>query len=111
MRHEFSKRVKLDAFMRCGGKCERCGTVIRHGNGPEYHHKYKPATEPGSDTLDNCEVLCKKPCHFTITRTETIPRQAKDRRVFEKRIGARDKKGWGFSGWRKFDGTIVWRDQ
>lgn len=95
MRHEFPKAVKLAAWTRSNEHCERCGNRIRTGNGPEYHHKYNPATEPGSNTLDNCEVLCRKPCHATITATETIPKQARDRRVFEKRIGARSK-GRGF---------------
>jgi hypothetical protein len=59
-RYEFDKETKTAAWERCGGRCEMCGNPIRDGNGPDYHHKYKPATEPGANMLDNCEVLCKR---------------------------------------------------
>lgn len=108
-RYEFSKDVKLKAWLRSNGVCEcGCGNRIEHGNGPEYHHRYLPATDPGSDSLDNCQVLRKRPCHDLITHTETIPMQAKQKRTLEKRINARSKRG-GFRGWRKFDGTPVFK--
>jgi 5-methylcytosine-specific restriction protein A len=104
MRYEFPKLVKLERWLKVDGKCERCGAEIRPGNGPEYHHKYKPAREPGSNTLDNCEVLCRKPCHATITAMETIPQQSKNKRVFEKRIRARQsRRGFRRPGGVKFD--------
>lgn len=108
-RYEFSKKVKLEAWQRSEGYCENCGGKIAGGNGPEYNHRYLPATEPGSNTLDNCQVLCARPCHRLITDTETTPTRAKGKRVHEKHINARDKGG-GFRGWRKFDGTPVWRN-
>ena len=108
-RYEFSKQVKLAAWERCKGICEcGCGNRIELGNGPDFHHAYLPATQPGSHTLDNCEVLRRKPCHAVITAETTIPMQAKSRRTIEKRINAREKRG-GFRGWRKFDGTPVWK--
>lgn len=108
-RYEFSKKTKLEAWLRSKGICEcGCGMKIEHGNGPEYNHRYKPATEPGSDTLDNCQVLRKRPCHRLITDKETIPMQAKQKRTFEKRINARDKRG-GFKGWRNFRGEPIWK--
>lgn len=88
-RYNFSVETKRQAWARCGGKCENCGNPIRDGNGPEYHHQYLPATEPGSDTLDNCQVLCFRPCHRVITDTETTPKRAKAKRVLDKRIGLR----------------------
>ena len=92
-RYEFSKQVRLSAWIRCQGHCEcGCGMRIEVGNGPSYHHAWKPATEPGSDTLENCLVLRETPCHKAITAEETIPMQAKQKRTLEKRIRARDKR-------------------
>lgn len=107
-RYEFSAETKRNAWKRCGGRCEHCGNEIRSGNGPDYHHRYKPATEPGSNDLDNCQVLCSRPCHRSITDTETTPKRAKAKRVLDKRIGARTKRQ-GFRGWRRFDGSVVWK--
>ena len=81
MRYEFSKALKLAAWERCGGICEcGCGEKIEVGNGPNYHHAYLPATERGSNTLDNCEVLRQRPCHALVTAKETRPMQDKSRR-------------------------------
>lgn len=92
-RYEFSKKVRMSAWIRCQGNCEcGCGMRIEVGNGPAYHHAWLPATEPGSDTLENCLVLRERPCHQAITAEETIPMHAKQKRVLEKRIGARDKR-------------------
>lgn len=91
-RYEFSDNIKAQAMLRAKGHCEDCGAKIVLGNGPEYHHRYLPATEPGSNTLDNCQVLCNRPCHKKITATETIPKQAKDKRVYAKSIGLRKSK-------------------
>ena len=107
-RYNFSDETKRQAWARCGGLCEGCGNPIRAGNGPEYNHQYLPATEPGSNTLDNCQVLCSRPCHRVITDTETTPKRAKAKRVLDKRINARSKRG-GFRGHRRFDGSIVWK--
>lgn len=96
-RYEFSKETKIKAWHRCGGICEcGCGVKITQGDGPEYHHRYLPATDPRSTTADNCQVLRKR-CHRVVTDTETTPRRSKRKRTFEKRIGARDKGG----GFRK----------
>jgi hypothetical protein len=35
---------------------------------------------------------------------------AKANRVRAKRLNTTKKKSGGFRGWRKFDGTIVWRE-
>jgi hypothetical protein len=92
-RYEFSKETKLLAWERSGGRCEcGCGEKIYGGNGPDYHHRYLPATEPGSNTLDNCQVLRRTPCHRLVTDEETTPTRAKSKRVHAKHINARDKK-------------------
>jgi hypothetical protein len=107
-RYNFSDKTKREAWARCDGLCEGCANPIRAGNGPEYHHRYLPATEPGSDYLENCMVLCSRPCHRVITDTETTPKRAKTKRVSDKRIGLRQTRQ-GFRGWRRMDGTPVWK--
>ena len=107
-RYEFSPETKRQAWARSNGRCESCGNEIRTGNGPEYHHRYKPATEPGSNDLDNCQVLCRRPCHRLVTDTETTPKRAKAKRVLDKRINAKPRRT-GFRGWRRMNGEIVWR--
>ncbi len=111
MRREFPKKVKLAAWDRCGGKCDRCGNKIVAGNGPEYNHRL-PDYLGGEPTLENCEVLCIKPCHRTVTSEQDRPVIDKARRVMEKRIGVRSRKsrpmpGSRASGFRKrMDGSV-----
>lgn len=106
IRREFSKKVRIAAWERSGGHCEKCTAKIYGGNGPHYDHVL-PDALGGEPTLDNCQVLCKT-CHGGKTSGEDVPRIAKAKRGHEKRIGARDKRG-GFRGWRRFDGSVVWR--
>lgn len=106
-RFEFTAKTKLEAWARCKGICEHCGNKIYGGNGPEYHHRYLPATEPGSNTLDNCEVLCARPCHRVKTDKETTPRRAKGKRIIEKRANAKPKTKWPKRPMRSFG---AWRD-
>ncbi|AEH79687.1 HNH endonuclease [Sinorhizobium medicae] len=60
MAREFSKKVRAEAFLRCGGKCQTCGSVLKVGEG-EYDHIVPYALSEDS-TLSNCQVLCV-PCH------------------------------------------------
>lgn len=94
-RAEFSKSTKLAAWERCAGKCE-CGCGQRIIGTPEYDHYPVPAALGGSNELDNCRVLQRR-CHRVRTAEHDVPEIAKSARVFEKRIGARDKRG----GFRK----------
>lgn len=59
-RREFSKKVRAEAFLRCGGKCEFCHAVLKTGEA-EFDHRIACALG-GEATLDNCQVLCI-PCH------------------------------------------------
>lgn len=86
-RKEFSKRVKLAAWLRCGGICEcGCGVKIISGDGPEYHHADEDFFG-GEPTLENCRVLRRR-CHDAISKKRR-PAIDKTRRTFEKRINAR----------------------
>lgn len=106
MRQEFPKSVKLAAFERCAGRCE-CGCGLKIIGTPHYDHYPIPAAINGPGTLDNCRVLDPKH-HRQITAEKDIPEIAKSTRIYEKRIGARTKRG-GFRGHRRFDGSIVWK--
>lgn len=59
-RVEFSKRVRVEAFARCGGNCEGCGARLKVGSG-EYDHRI-PYFMTRDSSLSNCQVLCT-PCH------------------------------------------------
>jgi hypothetical protein len=111
-RREFTKTVKLDAWNRCGGSCERCTARLYPGKF-DYHHD-KDDTFGGAPTLDNCVVLCDS-CHSTITR-DRAPIIAKSNRVRARHLGARRPKyrwphGKDSPTKRKLDGTIVRRNR
>ena len=93
-RHEFPKKVRLDAWDRSAGNCECCGVKIL--GTPHYDHHPVPAGIGGPATLDNCRVLDSK-CHRVATLEHDTPAVKDTTRIFEKRIGARDKRG----GFRK----------
>lgn len=105
-RAEFSKATKLEAFTKCGGKCQQC--LQRLITPPEYHHIVEAALN-GTNDLSNCQVLCKK-CHRLITDTQSIPLTARANRISEKRAGVRKtnrgfrKAPAGFNTWtRRFE--------
>lgn len=97
-RHEFSKPTKREALKRSEGRCEaigevyglepgqRCNAPLSHG--VEFDHYPVPATDKGSDTLDNCVAACKT-CHSFKTRSYDIPMQAKGKRVSDRNLGIR----------------------
>ena len=104
-RHEFSKPVKREALRRSGGVCEaigevygldagqRCNVPLSHG--VEFDHYPVPATDKGSDTLENCVASCKA-CHRFKTSHYDVPMQAKGKRVSDKHLGiSRPKHQWG----------------
>jgi 5-methylcytosine-specific restriction protein A len=97
-RYEFSKETKREALRRSGKRCEAVGTVygLEAGErcnapldgGVEFDHYPSPATDKGSDTLENCVAACKT-CHGFKTRSYDIPMQAKGKRVSDKHLGIR----------------------
>lgn len=98
MRYEFPKPVKRDALKRSGGLCEatgevyglepgqRCNAPLSHG--VEFDHYPAPATDKGSDTLDNC-VSCCRTCHRFKTSHYDVPMQAKGKRIRDRHAGIR----------------------
>jgi hypothetical protein len=108
-RAEFSKATKLKAWQRCGGVCE-CGCGQKIVGVPEYDHHPIPAGIGGPAILENCRVMSKR-CHRVWTDGDTLHGNSeikKTTRIAEKRAGIRSS-GRGFKGWRKMDGTPVWR--
>lgn len=101
MRQEFTKKQKLEAFVRSGGHCEKCTARLGPGN-VEYHHE-RECTFGGGNGGANCIVLCRV-CHGGITsaRAAVI---AKSTRVRAKHINiARQGPpmlGSKRSGWKK----------
>jgi 5-methylcytosine-specific restriction endonuclease McrA len=83
MRREFSAKVKLAAWERCGGNCEGCHARII--GRAEYDH-ILPDALGGEPTLENLQVLCTK-CHRIKTSTGDVPRIAKAKRQQRKAIG------------------------
>jgi 5-methylcytosine-specific restriction endonuclease McrA len=59
-RVEFSKKTRIEAFARCGGKCEKCKSRLKVSEG-EYDHII-PYFMSRDSSIDNCQVLCV-PCH------------------------------------------------
>lgn len=103
MRHEFSKPTKREALRRSAGLCEatgpiygldpgqRCNAPLSHG--VEFDHYPNPATDRGSDTLDNC-VACCRLCHRHKTSTYDVPMQAKSKRVSDRHRGIKRPSRW-----------------
>lgn len=102
-RREFSTKTKLEAFDRAGGKCEICSA--RLGGRVHYDHRI-PDALGGSNTSDNCSVLCVT-CHGLKTTKEDVPTIAKSKRTRAKHANASEKRPTfrkapaGYDPWRR----------
>lgn len=110
-RHNFSTKVKRQARERSGGFCEAVGEVygLRAGqrcNAPlagkrvEIDHYPIPATDEGSDVLENA-VACCTDCHGFKTRTYDVPMQAKGKRAAARHLGIRKTSSFQSQGFQK----------
>jgi len=111
MRREFPTKVRVAAFQRADGKCEKCSARLTVGKFA-YDHRIADAIG-GEPTLENCEVLCVG-CHGEKTPID-IRAAAKIKRITRKHIGAhqtrRPMAGSKASGWRhRMDGSWEKRD-
>jgi len=91
-RKEFSKRTKVQAYERAGGRCEGegCGKKLTTGD-IEYHHIIPAAWAfDGGNDLANCRVYCRS-CHRVSPSTVDIPAISKSRRVYQAHIGAKGR--------------------
>lgn len=66
-----------------------------------------PLAAGGTDDDENLHPVHVR-CHTKKTEQD-IERIAKINRVRAKHLGTKTKSQRGFRGWRKFDGTPVWR--
>ena len=98
-RHNFSAKIKRQARERSGGFCEAVGSVYGleaghrcnvalDGKRVEIDHYPAPATDEGSDVLDNAVACCVK-CHAHKTATYDVPMQAKGKRMSDRNLGLR----------------------
>lgn len=96
-RHNFSAKVKRQARERSGGFCEAVGAVYGlsvgqrcnaalEGKRVEIDHYPVPATDEGSDVLENA-VACCVDCHRFKTSTYDVPMQAKGKRMSDRNLG------------------------
>jgi 5-methylcytosine-specific restriction endonuclease McrA len=102
-RREFPAKIKVAAFERSGGHCERCTAPLRVGRFA-YDHVL-PDALGGEPTLINCEVLCAS-CHGAKTFSGDVPRIAKMKRQRASHIGAQTRRsrpipGSKASGWKQ----------
>lgn len=103
MRREFPNKVRLAAFERCKGICEKLGCNARLHPGRFVYDHIIPDHFGGEPTLDNCQVICRE-CNREKTNRDAAD-IAKGRRIRRRAAGI--KRRGGIRGWRKFDGTPV----
>ncbi len=103
VRKEFSARTKRQAWERANGFCQSCYMPLDRGH--HYDH-IDPDWFSKDYELQNCQVICRD-CHSIKTKRD-IKNIAKSKRIINKRIKATTSKR-GFRGWRRFDGTLVWK--
>jgi len=106
-RQEFSDKVRAQAFLRCGGKCESCSAKLKAGEG-EYDHIIAFYLTQDS-SLSNCQVLCV-PCHRGVGAKTADDQRiiAKVKRVWAKHNGTVKKSGAFQSRFkRKINGDVI----
>jgi 5-methylcytosine-specific restriction enzyme A len=109
-RREFSAKVKVAAFERTKGRCERCTARLVVGK-IEYDHVIADALG-GEPTLENCAVLCSS-CHGIKTPVDTT-KAAKVKRTTRKLVAGIRKRssfpcGRGSKFKKKVSGEVVLR--
>lgn len=106
MRSEFSAKTKVEAFTRCGGRCEKCTARLFPGN-TEYDHSTACGIG-GGNSVGNCVALCRA-CHRLKTSADDVPRIAKAKRNHRHNAGV--KRPRTITRWRRFNGDIVFAER
>lgn len=85
-RREFPAKVRVAAYKRCNGHCEKCTAPLSPGKF-SYDHIVADALG-GEPVLENCQVLCDA-CHGIKTAEHDTPRAAKQKRQERAHLGAK----------------------
>lgn len=109
-RREFTAKVKVAAFERAKGHCEKCTARLMVGN-IQYDHVIADALG-GEPTLENCAVLCVS-CHGAKTPGDTTA-AAKVKRIRAKQVAGISRRssfpcGRGSKFKKKVSGEVVLR--
>lgn len=105
-----TKAEKVAAWNRENGICWWCGKPVAF-SGPdvEYDHKL-PRELSADDSVANLYPMHARRCHQRKTLDEDRPRITEAHRQ-ERLTRVKERSPRGFQGWRKFDGTLVYRDR
>lgn len=102
IRRQLSPTQRLDLFLRHKGICHCCGVKIE--NKPWDVDHVIPLAMGGKDTEENWRPAHRS-CHGTKTHTTDVPNIAKAKRREMRSFGIKNERK--IRAWRKFDGTIV----
>lgn len=100
--------VRQRIFLRCGGMCHIAKRKIRAGERWDLDH-IVALRDKGQHRESNL-APAPKDKHRVKTAAEARERAVVDSKNAS-HIGSRNPKRSGFTSWRKFDGTIVYRDR
>ncbi len=106
-RRTLSPRERAKFFASRGGTCDSCGVKIRSGCRWDVDH-VRSLENGGSNDLDNLQLLCQN-CHGAKTPQDRKQAATTRRKYTKAVVPNKHKTRGGFRGWRKFDGTIVWK--
>lgn len=106
-RRTLTPKQRAEFFAEREGECACCGRRIRPGEKWDVDHIVSLENQ-GSNDPENLQLLCEF-CHGAKTPADR-KQAATTRRKNTKNIVPRaHQKRSGFKGWRKFDGSIVWK--
>lgn len=110
-RREFTNKIKLAAFQRCGGRCEVPWCNLKLAPGKFIYDHRIPDQLGGEPTLENCEVICRD-CDKAKTKKDAGD-IAKAKRRERKHLGIRKRSTFPGSRdskfKRKINGEVVLR--
>lgn len=113
-RSKFSKKQRLELFVKHEGRCYLCGMTIRPGEDWDVEHVL-PVGLGGDNSQENLRPAhASRECHKAKTKVDVNMMRKADR-IKAKHFGAARPKGSiagsKKSGWkRKLDGTVVRRN-
>lgn len=111
MRFEFTRKQRLEIWVRANGNCEKCEARLKTGEG-EYDH-ITAQGYGGENTVENGQLLCR-PCHSAKTGVDKGITE-KVKRIRDKHLGVMKPKSF-FGGGKnakfkkKINGLVVLRD-